>query len=70
MRPQSKPAETLPRVFDRSFRDDSAHRTGVDGCGFGLSVAQWIISAHNGTIQIDTVRAKLTTVTVRLPLWQ
>jgi signal transduction histidine kinase len=62
------PPEILPRVFDRFFRGDPAHRNTMDGCGLGLSIVQWIVSAHNGTIQIDSVPSKLTTVTVKLPL--
>ncbi len=62
------PAEVLPRVFDRFFRGDPAHSDAVDGCGLGLSIAQWILSAHNGTIRIDSVPSQRTTVTVRLPL--
>ena len=62
------PPELLPRVFDRFFRGDPAHASVIDGCGLGLSIAQWIISAHNGTIQIESVPSKSTTVTVRLPL--
>jgi signal transduction histidine kinase len=62
------PAEILPRVFDRFFRGDPAHENTVEGCGLGLSIAQWIVSAHNGTIQIGPVPPKLTAVTVRLPL--
>ncbi len=64
------PAEALPRVFDRFFRGDPAHGKDVDGCGLGLSIAQWIVSVHNGTIRIESVPSKLTTVTVRLPLVQ
>jgi two-component system, OmpR family, heavy metal sensor histidine kinase CusS len=60
--------EILPRVFDRFFRGDPAHESAIDGCGLGLSIAQWIVSAHGGTIQIESVPSKLTTVTVRLPL--
>jgi signal transduction histidine kinase len=60
--------EALPRVFDRFFRGDPAHSAEVEGCGLGLSIAQWIISVHNGTIRVESVPAKLTTVTVRLPL--
>jgi signal transduction histidine kinase len=61
------PAEMLPRVFDRFFRGDPAHSPTVDGCGLGLSIAQWIVSAHGGTIQIASVPFETTTVTVRLP---
>ncbi|MGH9592603.1 MAG: ATP-binding protein, partial [Bryobacteraceae bacterium] len=57
-----------PRVFDRFFRGDPAHSNDVEGCGLGLSIARWIVSAHNGTIQIESAPAQLTTVTVRLPL--
>ncbi|HEX7577228.1 MAG TPA: ATP-binding protein, partial [Verrucomicrobiae bacterium] len=62
------PPEILPRVFDRFFRGDPAHSQTVDGCGLGLSIAQWIVSAHNGTIKIESAALKPTTVTVRLPL--
>jgi signal transduction histidine kinase len=58
----------LSRVFARFFRCDPAHGHVVDGCGLGLSIAQWIVSVHNGTIQVQSVPTKLTTVTVRLPL--
>jgi signal transduction histidine kinase len=62
------PPELQTRVFDRFFRCDSAHGNAVDGCGLGLSIAQWIVQAHKGEIQIASDAAKLTTVTVRLPL--
>jgi signal transduction histidine kinase len=62
------PPEALPRVFDRFFRGDPAHSHDVDGCGLGLSIAQWITTVHNGTIRIESTPGKLTTVTVRLPL--
>jgi len=62
------PVERLPRVFDRFCRGDPSHSQTVEGCGLGLSIAQWIVLAHHGTIQIDSVPAQLTTVTVRLPL--
>ncbi len=62
------PPEILPRVFDRFFRGDPAHDHAVDGCGLGLSIAQWIVSAHGGTIQISSEPMKQTVVTVRLPV--
>ncbi len=57
----------IPRVFDRFYRGEESHCKAVDGCGLGLSIAQWIASAHNGSIQIESDPA-LTTLIVRLPL--
>ncbi len=62
------PSEALPRIFDRFFRGDRAHSNEVDGCGLGLSIAKWIVSAHHGIIQIESAPSQLTTVIVRLPL--
>ena len=62
------PAESLPRIFDRFYRGDPAHSNEVDGCGLGLSIARWIVSAHRGTIQVESTPAQFTTVTVCLPL--
>jgi signal transduction histidine kinase len=62
------PPEILPRVFDRFFRGDAAHGNVVDGCGLGLSIAQWIVSAHGGKIQIASVPSQSTIVTVQLPV--
>ena len=62
------PPEVVPRVFDRFFRGDGARAGDMEGCGLGLSIAQWIVSAHNGTIKIESEPLKLTTVTARLPL--
>lgn len=60
--------EALPRVFDRFFRGDPAHGPAVDGCGLGLSIAKWIVSAHGGKIQIVSAPDGLTRVRVQLPL--
>jgi len=60
------PPEQLPRVFDRFYRGDAAHGSQVEGCGLGLSIAQWIVHAHHGTILIESPDTELTTVRVRL----
>jgi signal transduction histidine kinase len=62
--------ELQARVFEPFFRGDPSHNRDVEGCGLGLSIAQWITIAHQGTIQFHSEPAKLTTVTVRLPLAQ
>ena len=61
------PPELLPRVFDRFFRADPARARETEGCGLGLSIAQWIVSAHRGEIAITSEINRETTVTVRLP---
>jgi signal transduction histidine kinase len=60
--------DQIPRVFDRFFRGDPAHNPNVEGSGLGLSIAQWIVTAHGGTIHFLSNLNQLTTVTVRLPL--
>ena len=60
-------AELQPRVFERFFRGDISHNSAIEGCGLGLSIAQWIATAHHGSIQFASEPNKLTTVTVKLP---
>lgn len=60
--------KAFPRIFDCCCRGVRAHTNDVEGCGLGFSIAQWIVSAHNGTIQIESTPGQLTAVIVRLPL--
>jgi signal transduction histidine kinase len=62
------PAPALGRVFNRFFRGDESHNSETEGCGLGLSIAEWIVKAHGGSIQIASEPEQTTTVTVRLPL--
>ena len=64
---QGIPPEKLPRVFERFYRGDPAHNSAIEGCGLGLSIAERIVKAHSGTIQLASQPAKLTTVTIKLP---
>lgn len=61
---------TLPRVFDRFYRGDESHSQAIEGCGLGLSIVEWIVKAHGGSIQITSTPEQTTTVTVGLPLAQ
>lgn len=53
----------LPRVFDRFYRGDTARGSSA-GAGLGLSIAQWIATAHRATIDVTSVQGEGTTVTV------
>lgn len=61
------PPAMQARVFDRFVRGDNARAKAEDGCGLGLTIAQWIAQAHGGTIQLSSGPGK-TTATVRLPV--
>ncbi len=60
------PPEILPRLFERFFRGVPPHDSAAEGCGLGLSIAQWIVTAHSGDIAITSAE-NTTRVRVRLP---
>ena len=62
------PSALLPRAFDRFVRGDDARARAIEGCGLGLTIAQWIAQAHGGIIHISSEPGKTTTARVRLPL--
>jgi signal transduction histidine kinase len=61
-------AEELQRIFDPFFRGTEASTRAPDGCGLGLSIAQWIVKAHRGTIKVESNANEKTLVTVRFPI--
>ena len=56
------PLENLSRVFEPFFTT----RPVGEGIGLGLSICHGIITRHQGTIDVQSVRSGGTTVTVRL----
>jgi PAS domain S-box-containing protein len=57
--------DDVPRVFDRFWQ---AQRTSGRGTGLGLAIARGIVEAHGGSIWLDSVVGKGTTVTFTLPI--
>ncbi|MFN8458724.1 MAG: ATP-binding protein [Anaerolineae bacterium] len=69
------PTEHLPHLFERFYRVDKARsRHGAidvnssSGAGLGLSIADWLVKAHGGRIEVTSQVNQGTTFTVWLPL--
>jgi two-component system, OmpR family, heavy metal sensor histidine kinase CusS len=61
-------ASHLPRLFDRFYQVDAARRRGVgQGTGLGLSIVRTIVELHGGTVHVESVHGRGTTVSMRLP---
>ena len=58
--------EMIDHVFDRFARGKNA-QSKTEGCGLGLTIAQWIVLAHGGTIRLLDEGGGKTTALVRLP---
>jgi signal transduction histidine kinase len=60
----------LPHVFERFYRGDKSrqHQDQTAGNGLGLSICSSIVSAHNGTIRVESREGKGAVFIVTLPI--
>ena len=61
------PAEDLPYIFDKLYRARRSGGRPVEGSGLGLTLAQQIIEAHGGEIQVKSELGRGSTFTFTLP---
>ncbi|MFD9701716.1 sensor histidine kinase [Lentzea sp. NPDC059081] len=59
--------ESAARVFERFYRGEPGRQPRDGGSGLGLSIVAAIVEAHAGTVTLDSVPGRGTTVTIRLP---
>ncbi|HEX2438707.1 MAG TPA: GAF domain-containing sensor histidine kinase [Methylomirabilota bacterium] len=62
------PARSLPHVFDKFYRVQSAATRGIAGTGLGLAITKSIVEAHDGRIRVESVEGSGTTFVLELPL--
>ncbi len=62
------PEEDIPRIFDRFYRSDKSRTKESGGHGLGLSIAKWIVDAHNGKINVKSKVGIGTKITISLPI--
>jgi signal transduction histidine kinase len=63
------PAEDQARVFERFYRGDKSRvRKGDVGAGLGLSIAQTLVEAHDGHIELASSPGRGTTIRFSLPV--
>jgi two-component system, sensor histidine kinase and response regulator len=60
------PPENLPHLFDPFYRGSNVNQ--IRGTGLGLAIVKRCVDAHQGSIQVESVEGKGTTVIITLPL--
>jgi len=61
------PRRAFKKIFRRFYQVDRSLTRRADGCGLGLSIAKFIVDAHQGTISVDSKPNQGSTFTVTLP---
>jgi signal transduction histidine kinase len=57
----------LKKIFDRFHQVDRRLARRAQGCGLGLSIVEFIVDAHKGTIVVDSKPGKGSVFTIKLP---
>lgn len=60
--------EHLNKIWERFYQVDSARSSSKEGLGLGLSMVKWIVEAHLGQIEVESMPDVGTTFIITLPL--
>jgi signal transduction histidine kinase len=60
-------SDEVGQVFSRFFRASTASQAAIPGTGLGLSITRALVEQHGGSISLESVEGRGTTVTVHLP---
>lgn len=61
------PPEHRTRIFERFYRVDKARTRAEGGSGLGLSIAQWAVAVHRGSIEVQCEPGPGSIFRIRLP---
>jgi signal transduction histidine kinase len=59
--------QDIPHIFERFYRGEKSRNRGTGGAGLGLAIAQGIVRAHGGKIQVESQVGKGTQFTFHIP---
>ena len=62
------PKQEQDKIFKRFYRVDKSRSRETGGAGLGLSIAEWIVRAHNGKIEVSSEPDRGSTFTLYLPI--
>ena len=62
------PASQLQFIFEKFYQADNQNRTALKGVGLGLAIAKGIVTAHGGTIGVESKVGEGTTFVINLPI--
>jgi signal transduction histidine kinase len=63
------PREYQKQIFERFFRIDESRSRNIEGSGLGLSIAQWLVDAHDGQISVFSEPGKGSQFIVLIPCY-
>ena len=61
-------AEGAARIFERFYRADASRSRASGGSGLGMAIVDAIVTAHHGSMHIDTAPDQGLAITITLPL--
>jgi signal transduction histidine kinase len=64
------PPDDMPHIFERFYRGKNVSQSTMPGTGIGLAIVREIVTAHGGTINVNSELERGTTFSVWIPVKQ